>query len=465
MKNLKSKLTWAAIAGPLILLIGLSPTVMAQSQSSDATLSGLTLSGIDLGGGVGRNEPVRDGRYRISEANVYHSVSETTVTPKLNDPNATYVVKLGGVVDSDGTVSLAVGRNVITVEVTAEDGNNTRTYTATVNRASESDPTTGELPTDSPRLNFRVVRLSTNRIALLMSIPRNRGITTWVVKAYKKDGDDFVAARGGSRSIPSSRPDLGGQSQFIGTSSTFLSGTLYKFVLTATNSQGSTVIEQSVTAHTASYGVFSTSSEAVQADATLSDLTLTGVDEYTQESSSGSTFWSEAQSYKTQVPNSLSQTTVTPTKNQTGASYVIKIGGETDSDGTVDLDEGENIITVEVTAEDGTHFRIYNVAVTRRAVKIPATGAPTISGTAQVGQTLTADTSEISDADGLDNVSYSYQWLADDAEIDGATSSTYTVQSSDNGKVIKVRVSFTDDWGYDESLTSIGTSAVVLGGL
>ena len=94
-----------------------------------------------------------------------------------------------------------------------------------------------------------------------------------------------------------------------------------------------------------------------------------------------------------------------------------------------------------------------------------ATGAPTISGTAQVGQTLTASTSGISDSDGLTNVSYSYQWLADDAETDGATSSTYTVQSTDNGKVIKVRVTFDDDAGNDESLTSAGTSAVLLGGL
>ena len=94
-----------------------------------------------------------------------------------------------------------------------------------------------------------------------------------------------------------------------------------------------------------------------------------------------------------------------------------------------------------------------------------ATGAPTISGTAQVGQTLTASTSDIADANGLTNVSYSYQWLADDTDISGATSSTYTLQPSDNGKVIKVRVTFEDDAGNDESLTSIGTAAVVMGGL
>ena len=93
----------------------------------------------------------------------------------------------------------------------------------------------------------------------------------------------------------------------------------------------------------------------------------------------------------------------------------------------------------------------------------PPTGAPTISGTARVGQALTADTSGISDADGLTNVAYSYQWLADDTEIDGATSSSYTLQSSDEGKVVKVLVTFTDDDGGNESLTSEGTAAVMGG--
>jgi len=90
----------------------------------------------------------------------------------------------------------------------------------------------------------------------------------------------------------------------------------------------------------------------------------------------------------------------------------------------------------------------------------PATGGPTIRGSAQVGRTLTGGTTGISYCDGLTNVSYSHQWLADDA-----TSSTYTVQPSDNGKVIKVRVTFTDDQCFEESLSSVGTAAVVVGEL
>jgi len=90
----------------------------------------------------------------------------------------------------------------------------------------------------------------------------------------------------------------------------------------------------------------------------------------------------------------------------------------------------------------------------------PATGSPTISGTAQVGETLTVATTGIADADGLSNVSYTYSWLADDAEISGATGSTYTLVASDQGKAIKARVSFTDDAGNAESLTSAATAAV-----
>ena len=89
-----------------------------------------------------------------------------------------------------------------------------------------------------------------------------------------------------------------------------------------------------------------------------------------------------------------------------------------------------------------------------------ATGEPTISGTPQVEQTLTVDTSAISDEDGLDNVSYQYQWLRDDADIAGQTNSTYRLVSADQGKTIRVRVTFRDDAHNAESLTSAATTAV-----
>ena len=94
------------------------------------------------------------------------------------------------------------------------------------------------------------------------------------------------------------------------------------------------------------------------------------------------------------------------------------------------------------------------------ASNTPATGEPTITGTAQVGETLTADTTGISDSDGLTNPTFTYQWLADDADITDPTGSTYALAAADEGKTIKVRVSFTDDRGHQETLTSTATATV-----
>ena len=69
------------------------------------------------------------------------------------------------------------------------------------------------------------------------------------------------------------------------------------------------------------------------------------------------------------------------------------------------------------------------------------------------------------DADGLTNVSYTYQWIrvaTDNTEtnIASATASTYTLVAADLGTTIKVKVSFTDDASNAETLTSAATAAV-----
>ena len=138
----------------------------------------------------------------------------------------------------------------------------------------------------------------------------------------------------------------------------------------------------------------------------------------------------------------------------TNATYTLVAG-----------DEGKAItVRVSFTDDAGNNETLISAATASVAAEpasnSPATGTPTISGTAQVGETLTADTSGVADADGLTNVSYSYQWLADDAAIAGATGFTYTLAAADEGKAIRVEVSFTDDAGNDESLTSAATGAV-----
>ena len=144
------------------------------------------------------------------------------------------------------------------------------------------------------------------------------------------------------------------------------------------------------------------------------------------------------------------------------------ISGATNATYTLaDADEGKTI-KVEVTFTDDADNEEALTSEATDAVAAapqtnsPATGAPTITGTVQVGETLTADTSGIADADGLSSVQYDYQWLAGDSDIAGATGSTYTLADTDEGKAIKVRVSFTDDAGNDESLTSAATDAVAV---
>lgn len=81
--------------------------------------------------------------------------------------------------------------------------------------------------------------------------------------------------------------------------------------------------------------------------------------------------------------------------------------------------------------------------------------APAITGTAQVGETLTASTGTWAG-----RPSYSYQWNADDVAIDGAASGTYVPVEGDVGAVITVTVTATNYAGT-ESATSAGTSAVI----
>ena len=116
-------------------------TVTRPRPLADATLSGLTLSGVDFRSVSYMNQGFSSGDTEYS-ATVANSLTETTVVA-TNDSNATSVVikHNGEVVDAnnngDHVVTLVPedeGVNTITVEVTAQDGQTTETYTVTVTR-------------------------------------------------------------------------------------------------------------------------------------------------------------------------------------------------------------------------------------------------------------------------------------------------------------------------------------------
>ena len=117
-------------------------------------------------------------------------------------------------------------------------------------------------------------------------------------------------------------------------------------------------------------------------------------------------------------------------------------------------------VQVQVTNAIGASPWASGISVFKTPTNTAPTGAPAITGTATLGQQLTASTTGISDADGLPS-SFSYQWVRVHADgtsnrvnIPGETTATYTLTTADVGRRIRVRVSFTDDLGNPETLTS-----------
>ena len=91
----------------------------------------------------------------------------------------------------------------------------------------------------------------------------------------------------------------------------------------------------------------------------------------------------------------------------------------------------------------------------------PPKGIPAIWGDAEVGRELFAWTGDIADGDEPSS-GFAYQWIRVDgtteADIEGATSNSYTLTSDDEGKRIRVKVSFSKTAGTRETVTSLGNA-------
>ncbi len=111
------------------LLVVCGESAAQNSASSDADLSGLTLS-------AGTLDPAFARDSLAYTATVANSTISLTVTPTSNH-NGTTITVNGTSVSSgsaSSAISLSVGENTITIVVAAEDGITTKTYTVTVER-------------------------------------------------------------------------------------------------------------------------------------------------------------------------------------------------------------------------------------------------------------------------------------------------------------------------------------------
>jgi hypothetical protein len=87
-----------------------------------------------------------------------------------------------------------------------------------------------------------------------------------------------------------------------------------------------------------------------------------------------------------------------------------------------------------------------NVALVPKAPN--NTSSPTASGTPAVGQTLSCSNGSWS---GISPISYTYKWLRDGSTIEGATGSSYTVQSADQGHGVACEVTATNSKGHSSA--------------
>jgi Domain of unknown function (DUF4347)/Bacterial cadherin-like domain len=143
------------------------------------------------------------------------------------------------------------------------------------------------------------------------------------------------------------------------------------------------------------------------------------------------------------------QLTYAPVANASGTGYAsftfqVEDDGGT-ANGGINKDPSPKTMTIDVAP-----------------VNDAPVGLPTITGTAVEDQALTADTTGISDADGLG--SFNYRWLRDGVAISGATSSSYTLATADVGHQIAVLVGYTDGQGTDETLQSAPSAPVASAG-
>ena len=300
---------------------------VTRAASSDATLSGLSLSGIDIGTFAGGTTAYA--------ASVGHDVTSATVTAAANDAGASVTIADadGSTTDAARTVALAVGENAITVTVTAADGETTMTYAVSVTRAASSDATLSALSLSG----IDIGTFAGGTTAYAASVGHDVTSATVTAAANDAGGSVTIADADGSTTDAARTVALA-----VGENA---------ITVTVTAADGETTMTYAVSV-----------TRAASSDATLSALSLSGIDI--------GTFAGGTTAYAASVGHDVTSTTMTATANDAGASVTIADadGSTTDAARTVTLAVGENAITVTVTAADDETTATYTVSVTRAAV-------------------------------------------------------------------------------------------------
>jgi len=302
---------------------------------------------------------------------VGNTITSVTVTPAATDPDAT--IKVNGATVTSGTASnpinLNVGPNTINVVVTGQDGTTTKTYTVTVTRAPSADDN-------------------------LSSLKMSKGIFSPAFASGTTAYNDAIGNAITSVTVTPTTSDPGATVKV--NSHPVTSGTASQAINMAvgTNKITVTVIAQDGKT-TKNYVI------TVIRSINLSSLKMS-------KGIFSPTFVGTSTSYTDAVGNTITSVTVTPaTADPTGT---IEVNGtvvpSATASGPINLNIGNNTITVVVASQDGTTTKTYTVTVIRassnndnltslkmsKGIFSPTFASGTTSYTDAVGNTITSVT-------------------------------------------------------------------------
>lgn len=141
------------------------------------------------------------------------------------------------------------------------------------------------------------------------------------------------------------------------------------------------------------------------------------------------------------VPNTGDTLTATAAGTNTAFNYQwnrngAPISGATNQTYVITADDMDQKITCTIKPDDTTNYTGSKTSNQMEPGKVQLTGAPEITGTGEVGETLTLNKGTLpAELDAFD-----IQWKADGTDISGATGTTYEVQTADQGKKISATV-------------------------
>ena len=418
-------------------------------MSTNANLDSLVISS-------GALTPAFSGGETSYAASVDYDTASITVAPTVSDTTA--AVAVNGVAVTSGTastaISLNVGPNTINVLVTAEDPATTKTYTLTVTRAQETVAPVITLIGENPLTVKRGSSFTdpgadvTDNVDAPRKISGTGSVNTSVAGTYTLTYSATDAA--GNVATPvtrtvnvvnSTNANLSALTISSGSLSPAFAGTTTDYAANVSFSVASVTVTPTVADPTASVTVNGSSNLTDPISLNVGDNTITVLvtaqDGTTTKSytitvtraaastnanlsaltiSSGSlspAFAGDSASYTAAVSNSVTSIVVSATVSDPTAS--VTVNGSPNLSNPINLNVGDNTITVLVTAQDGTTTKTYTITVSRAALSTnanlsgltissgslsPAFSSNTTAYTANVDNTVTTITVTPTASDG-----------------------------------------------------------------